>query len=284
MMKPLTVPAIFMFLGAATLLAQTNSSPRLEDLTHPEVRARQIEVALLPIGSTEPHANHLPYTTDALSAQILAQRVGAKANAMGAKVLVLPTMPYGVNSNQAPNPYAQSIRPATLMQFIKDVVDVSEHQGIRKIVILNAHGGNTTTIAATLRELYASNPKVFAAQVDYWVSYADKGKELLKTGGDHANEEETSIALELFPDKVHMDRAVKAKDTPFAMPSLKVPYIHFMRPWMYVSDNTGTGDPTQGTAEKGRVLVGVFLDRISNFLKELSDAKLTETFPFDFKK
>jgi hypothetical protein len=57
-----------------------------------------------------------------------------------------------------------------------------------------------------------------------------------------------------------------------------------MRPWMYVSDNTGLGDPTQGTLGKGRVLTDVFLERISNFLKELSDAKLTETFPFDYKK
>jgi creatinine amidohydrolase len=284
MTKHWRLPALFLLLSSIALWAQTNTSPQLGDLTHPEVRSRQIEVALLPIGSTEPHGNHLRYDTDALSAQILAERVGAKANALGAKVLVLPTMPYGVNSNQAPNPYAQSIRPATLMQFIKDVVDVSEHQGIRKIVILNAHGGNTTTIAATLRELFASNPKVFAAQVDYWISYADKGKQIIKTGGDHASEEETSIALALFPGKVHMDRAVKAKDTPLALPSLRVPYIHFMRPWMYVSDNTGTGDPTQASAEKGRVLVDVFLDRISNFLKELSDAKLTETFPFDFKK
>ncbi|MEN6602511.1 MAG: creatininase family protein [Bryobacteraceae bacterium] len=283
-MKLFSLPVLLVSLGAATVFAQSNPSPCLEDLTHPEVRSRQIEVALLPIGSTEPHAKHLPYANDTLSARILAERVAAKANAMGAKVLVLPTMPYGVNSNQAPNPYAQSIRPATLMQFIKDVVDVSEHQGIRKIVILNAHGGNTTTIAATLRELFASNPQVFAAQVDSWISFPEKAKELIKTGGDHADEQETSISLALFPDKVYMDRAVKAKDTPLALPSLRVPYIHFMRPWMYVSDNTGTGDPTQATAEKGRVLVGVFLDRISNFLKELSDAKLTGTFPFDFKK
>jgi len=284
MTKHWRLPALFLLLSSIALWAQTNNSPQLGDLTHPEVRSRQVEVAVLPIGSTEPHGNHLRYDTDALSAQILAERVAAKANAKGAKVLVLPTMPYGVNSNQAPNPYAQSIRPATLMQFIKDVVEVSEHQGIHKIVILNAHGGNTTTIAATLRELFASNPKVFAAQVDYWISYGDKMKEVIETGGDHASEEETSIALALFGDRVHMDRAVKAKDTPLALPSLKVPYIHFMRPWMYVSDNTGTGDPTQGSADKGRVLVDVFLDRISNFLKELSDAKLTETFPFDFKK
>jgi creatinine amidohydrolase len=283
-MKHSHLPGLFLLMGAAALWCQTNTSPRLEDLTHPEVRGREIQVALLPIGSTEPHANHLPYGTDAWSARELAQRVGAKANGLGAKVLVLPTMPYGVNSNQAPNPYAQSIRPATLMQFIKDVVDVSEHQGIRKIVILNAHGGNTTTIAATLRELYASNPKVFAAQVDYWIVYADKAKEIIRTGGDHANEEETSIALALFPDQVHMDRAVKARETPLALPSLRVPYIHFMRPWMYVSDNTGLGDPTQGTLGKGRVLTDVFLERISSFLKELSDAKLTETFPFDYKK
>ena len=164
-------------------LAQA-TSPRLEDLTHPEVRARSIEVAVLPIGSVEPHANHLPYGTDAWAANIMAERVAAKANQMGAKVLVLPTMPYGINSNQAPNPYAQSIRPPTMMQFVKDVVSNCEMQGIRKVVILNGHGGNTTTLGATLRELFASNPKVFVAMVETWTPFAKEAAQIIETRGE----------------------------------------------------------------------------------------------------
>ena len=264
----------------ASAKAADESPVKLENLTHPEARKLEVRVVLLPIGSTEPHANHLPYVTDTLTTDILAARVAAKANEKGAKVLVLPTMPYGVNSNQVPNPYAQSIRPPTLMQFVKDVIDTLERQGVRKVVILNGHGGNTTTLGAALRELFASNRRMFVAMVETSTPYADQLHNIIQTSGDHSSEEETSVALALFPEKVRMDRAAKARDSELKLNSLKAPYIAFMRPWNYVSDNTGLGDPTKATAEKGRKLVEIFLDRISTFLKELSDAELTERFPF----
>jgi len=260
--------------------AQSEAAVKLENLTHPEVTQRDVQVVILPIGSTEPHGSHLPYGTDTLTADIVAARVAARAHEKGAKVLVLPTMPYGVNTNQAPNPYAQSIRPATLIEFVKDTVDTAEQHGIRKVVILNGHGGNTTTLGAALRELFASNPKVFVALVETWVPYRDRLEQVIETGGDHASEEETSIALALFPERVRMGKAVKARESELKLPSLKAPYINFIRPWKYVSDSTGLGDPTKGTAAKGQKLIDLFMDRISTFLKELSDAELTETFPF----
>ena len=105
-------------------------------------------------------------------------------------------------------------------------------------------------------------------------------KSIIETGGDHSSEEETSVALALFPERVRMDKAVKAHDAELKLDSMKVPYIAFMRPWDKVSDNTGLGDPTKATAEKGQKLVNIFMDRISRFLKELSDAELTADFPY----
>jgi creatinine amidohydrolase len=253
---------------------------KLENLRHPELKSLGVQVVVLPIGSTEPHANHLPYCTDTLTTEILAGRVAAKANAMGAHVMVLPTMPFGINSNQVPNPYAQSIRPATMIAFVKDVIDTLERQGVRKVVILNGHGGNTTTLGSALRELFASNRNMFVAMVETSTPYVAEVKSIIETAGDHSSEEETSVALALFPQKVRMDLAVKAKDSVLALDSMKVPYIAFMRPWNLVSDNTGVGDPTKATAAKGQKLVDIFLERISRFLKELSDAPLTERFPY----
>lgn len=266
--------------SALVAAGQNQAVVRLSDLTHPEVKARDVQVVILPIGSTEPHANHLPYCTDTLTVEILAERVAAKANEMGAHVLVLPALPYGVNSNQVGNSYAQSIRPATMMQFVKDIVDTLGQQGIRKVVILNGHGGNTSTLGAALREMFASHPKVFAAMVETWTPYQDKLKEIIETGGDHSSEEETSVALSLFPARVHMDRAVKAREAPLKMSTLDASYINFMRPWKYISDNTGLGDPTKATAAKGQRLVDIVVTRLSLFLKELSDAQITDRFPY----
>jgi len=261
-------------------MAQDKAAVKLEDLTQPEVRARDVRVLILPIGSTEPHANHLGYGNDAWTAGALAARAAARANQQGARVLVLPTMPYGVNTNLVAIPYAQSIRPATMMQFVKDVVDTAEKQGIRKLVILNTHGGNKTTLGAVLRELFVTNPRVFVALIEGAETYSDQLSGIIENAGEHSSESETSVSLALFPETVRMDRAAAPRNPDFRLKSLRASYITLVRPWKYVSDTTGHGDPTKATAEKGRKLVEVFVDRISALLKELSDAEVTEKFPY----
>ena len=106
-------------------LAEKPDSAKLENLTHGEVKKQEVRVLVLPIGSCEPHGCHLPYGTDFLTIDALAARTAARANQQGAKVLVLPTMPYGVNVNLASLPYAQSIRPATMMQPRQGLVELS---------------------------------------------------------------------------------------------------------------------------------------------------------------
>ncbi len=260
--------------------AQDVSQVQLENLLHPEVRAREIRVAILPIGSTEPHANHMPYGSDTFASGAVAARAALQANRLGARVIVFPAMPYGINTNVVAIPYAQCLRPATLTQVVKDVVDGLERHGIRKVVIINGHGGNTATLGAALRELYASHRRVFVALIDVSGPTHDQVPKLGMAPGEHASEAETSLGLALFPEKIRMDRAVAPREAPLKLTSLQAGYISFVRPWDYVSDNTGVGDPTRATADKGRKLVEVFVDRVAAFLKELSDAELSERFPF----
>jgi len=267
-------------LVSGLVCAQDLSSVQLENLMQPEVRAREIRVAVLPIGSTEPHANHLPYGCDAFTSGALAARAAFRANQLGAKVIVLPAMPYGINTNLKDIPYAQSLRPATLIQVVKDVVDGLERHGVRKLLILNGHGGNTTTLGAALRELFASNRKVFVALVNGSGPIEEAVRALGMAPGEHASEAETSVALALFPEKVRMEKAVAPREAPLKLKSLRADYVTLVRPWDRVSDNTGLGDPTRATAEKGRKLAEVFVDRIAGLLKELSDAELTEAFPY----
>ncbi|MBM3747908.1 MAG: creatininase family protein [Acidobacteria bacterium] len=281
-MKPicLTSALALLLLGRAAAAGQAPAPVKLEDLTHPEIQQRAPQVLLLPIGSTEPHANHLCYGNDAFTAGSLAARAVERASRNGARVLVLPVMPYGVNTNLIPIPLAQSIRPATMIQFVHDVVDTAEKQGVRKVLILNTHGGNKTTLGTALRELAASHPKVFVALVQPGDVYAEVAAQVIERRGDHASEAETSLALALFPEKVDMRKAVPPREAELKLGSLRAGYLTFVRPWKHVSDNTGVGDPTRATADKGRKLVEIFVDRIASFLKELSDAELSDTFPY----
>ena len=98
--------------------------------------------------------------------------------------------------------------------------------------------------------------------------------------GEHACETETSLGLALFPEKIHMDKAVAPREAPIKLKSLTADYVSFARPLDRVSDTTGMGDPTRATPEKGRKLVEAFVDRVATLLKELSDAEVTDAFPY----
>src|SRR5206468_9673242 len=116
----------------------------LAEPTHDFVRSQKWEVAVLPFGATEPHNLHMPYGTDTFQLEALANRACERAYRAGAKVLLLPAIPYGVNTNhlRVPGAVACSVTPTTLLHLLTDLVDSLERQGLRKLVLLNGHGGN----------------------------------------------------------------------------------------------------------------------------------------------
>ena len=73
------------------------NEPILAEQTHAFIREHQWQVAVLPFGATEPHNLHMPYGTDNFQVDELGRRVCQAAYDRGAKVLLLPTIPYGVN-------------------------------------------------------------------------------------------------------------------------------------------------------------------------------------------
>src|SRR5919205_349366 len=107
----------------------------LAEETHAFVRSQTWEVAVLPFGATEPHNLHMPYATDNYQVEEIGQRACGKAYEAGAKVLLLPTMPFGVNTNhlQVPGAVALSVTPTTLLAILSDLVDSLERQGVRKL-------------------------------------------------------------------------------------------------------------------------------------------------------
>ena len=70
----------------------------LEKTTWKQVKHENYEVAVLPWGATEPHNYHLPYGTDSLETSKIAEEAAAKAWKKGAKIMVLPTIPLGVQN------------------------------------------------------------------------------------------------------------------------------------------------------------------------------------------
>lgn len=97
--------------------------------------------AVLPLGCTEQHA-HLSLATDS----ILAERVAAEA-AEPLGVAVFPVVAYGITPHFRAYPGTVSLRVATFLAVVRDVLDGLFEHGARRIVIVNGHGGNTPAAA-----------------------------------------------------------------------------------------------------------------------------------------
>ena len=167
--------------------------------THPAV-----EVAVLPLGATEPHNLHLPYGTDTYQVDVIAERACARAYERGARVVMLPPLPYGTETNQMRFPLAMNLNPSTVARVITDLVRSLEAHGVRKCVLVNGHGGND--LKWVLRELHGST-RVHLFLCNWYKVAADQYAAIYEDAGDHAGEMETSMGLAHFPALVAMDQA-----------------------------------------------------------------------------
>ncbi|MBV8382263.1 MAG: creatininase family protein, partial [Planctomycetaceae bacterium] len=177
----------------------------LAELNYGTVKSQPpFEVAVLPLGATEPHNLHLPYATDTFQVEAIAGSACEVAYGRGARVLLLPTLPYGTETNQMRFRLALNLNPSTVAQVITDLVDSLATHGILKCVLLNGHGGND--LKWVLRELHRSTP-VHLFLCNWYKMASDQYKTLFEDAGDHAGEMETSMGLAHFPGLVAMDQA-----------------------------------------------------------------------------
>jgi creatinine amidohydrolase len=251
----------------------------LAEQNHAFTRSRQWDVAVLPFGATEPHNLHMPYGTDTLQVDAIGARACEKAYKAGANVVLLPTIPYGVNTNhlKIPGGLACSVTPTTLLQILSDLVDSLERQGVYKLVLLNGHGGNE--LKPLTRELHHQTG-VFLCVCDWYRMGKDIYPDLFREPGEHADEMESSMGLAFFPELMHMELADDGAARPSRFEAINKGWVSITRPWHLVSANTGLGNPAAATADKGKKLMDVVVDRLAQFLVELAKAPMDEKFPY----
>ncbi|WP_165231114.1 creatininase family protein [Aquisphaera insulae] len=251
---------------------------RLADITYGQVKSSPpFEVAVLPMGATEPHNLHLPYGTDTFQVDLIGDRACAYATERGARVVLLPAIPYGTETNQMEFPLAMNLNPSTLCRVITDLVESLEHHGIRKLLLLNGHGGND--FKWILRELHrTSRVRLFLCN---WYKVAFDGYEsIFEKKDDHAGEMETSMGLAHFADRVTLGAADAGAVRPSRFEAVNRGWVEITRPWHLLTTNSGSGDPHAATAEKGEAVTQRVVERIGAFLTELAKSPLDGDFPF----
>ena len=246
----------------------------LAESTWEEIRSQRFEIAILPWGATEAHNTHLPYATDNLETEAIAVASAALAWEQGARVLVLPCVPFGVNTGQRDVPFCLNMMPSTQIAVLRDLLPSLERHGVRKLVILNGHGGND--FKQIIRELQPATPMLLAQVNWYQVVPAT---EHFDDPGDHAGELETSVIMHLRPDLVRsLESAGSGAARKNRVQAFREGWAWMPRPWTQVTDDTGVGNPARASAEKGKTYLDAVAQKLASFWSDLAAADPAELY------
>ncbi|NJM83352.1 MAG: creatininase family protein [Tabrizicola sp.] len=168
---------------------------------------REALIAVLPVGAVEQHGPHLPLSVDR---DILDGIIAAAIPLIpgDCPVLFLPTCAIGKSNEHAAWPGTLSLSATTLMAMWSDIGASVARAGVRKLVILNAHGGQIAPMDIVARDLRVTHGIVtvaanwFAMGLPEGILPAEEER-----FGIHAGELETSMMLALRPDLVAMAHA-----------------------------------------------------------------------------
>lgn len=232
----------------------------LERITPKEIREGAFDTAVLPIGATEYHGDHLPYATDTLMAVALSERLAAEIGT----ALVLPPVAYGMSLHLMKWHWSMSLRPETLTQVVIDVAESLLAHGITRLLVVTAHDGNPPPVEIAARELNDRHGMAVA----HFGGWQSMSRELLAgrydIDLDHGGQSEMSIVLYTAPELAHQERAVDLPHQFFDHPARVFGAFSNVVPHGY------SGTPSKGSAEEGAAILDAIAAEVGPFLRELA--------------
>jgi creatinine amidohydrolase len=188
-------------------------------------------------------------------ARLVAKEIGA---------LVLPAVPFGYSWVWQDIPGTVSVQQHNVEAIIKDVAHSVSRYGIELLALINGHEANTSSMKYAARELQdeLAMPVVYFFYPGLTEVMAKHCESETWHGMVHACEFETSLMLAMYPEHVHMEKAVAEYPE---RPSL---YGKSSVSLGDLSESGVYGDPTKATEEKGRLMLDVFVKTISDDVRE----------------
>lgn len=243
----------------------------LAETTWKTIKDQVINLAILPWGATEAHNYHLPFSTDNVMTEKIAAESARSAWERGAKIIVLPAIPFGVNTGQMDIKLNINLNPSTQFAILNDITDVLSRHKIFKFMILNGHGGND--FKQMIRELGLNNPEMFICGCNWYQSF--KNSDFFENSGGHADEMETSMMQFVAPSLVlPLNEAGEGKAKRFKIKAFNENWAWAERKWTQITSDTGVGNPIKATSQKGEKCFNEVTRTIGNLMLELSNADI----------
>lgn len=237
-----------------------------EELTSTEFKkaVKNTGVCLLTMGVIEKHGEHLPLGTDVLNGYKLACKAAEIEEAV-----VFPPFYFGQIYEARCFPGTVTIEPSLLLKVIQGVLDEIGRNGFKKIIIVNAHGGNTHLIRFLAQtQLWEEKPYSLYVPTERLTPVrAEKWEEICETEEHgHACECETSISLANHPELVKME---KVPNSPYrAQERLKeLPPTFNGVSWYSDYPEHYVGDAGAATGEKGKKLLQLQIDTLAEYIE-----------------
>ena len=174
-----------------------------QQYTWPELGevAKKQPVVVLPIGSVEDHGPHLPLDVDNFLIWAICEAAAQRA---AGDILLMPIIPFGYETHHMDFPGSITLRAKVFIDLLHDICASLHHHGFRRIVLLNGHGGNRSSLEVLGQELFVELG-LTVNTLAYWDLVPDLVKSLKKSkskGMGHSGELETSLMLHLAPHLV----------------------------------------------------------------------------------
>ncbi|MCM1066993.1 MAG: creatininase family protein [Muribaculaceae bacterium] len=248
-----------------------NKTTDIARACYADTRGTDYALAVLPWGATEPHNLHLPYLTDAiLSHDVAVDAAEIALERYGLNVGVLPPVALGAqNPGQRELKFCLHFRQSTQEAVLTDIAHSLYSQGLRTLVIINGHGGNS--FKGAVRDLAVELPDMTIAVSD-WFKVCP-ARDFFDRPGDHADELETSVMMHYHPELVDLSRAGAGNSRSFRHASLRDGVAWIPRNWAKVSRDTGIGDPSVSTAEKGARFARAVAERYAELFRDLASGE-----------
>lgn len=219
-----------------------------------------IDIVIIPIGSVEAHGNHLPLGTDIFSPRMICEGLDAR---LGDKLWIAPEIPYGQSDSLAIYPGTVTVPSEVVAEYVFHIGKSFCSQGVRKIILLNGHGGNITALRLAAEKLARVDAAVTI--VNWWLDFQQDILKITDSRG-HAGEDESSVMLAYNKNLVDMNELksnlYQGKYRVYFKESGKVDLKYAI-----------TGDPEKATVEKGERIIDVMVERMTEVVAYMKQEK-----------